>query len=76
MLCGLTSAGAGQVPDLYRPAVTASLARPMPGVDVVLCTDTHLVEICQGLVVRSLPLPLSHAKQVLDLRLVQVPNIE
>ena len=69
MLCGLTSAGAAQVPDLYRPAVTVSLARPRPGVEVALCTDTHLVEICQGLVVRSLP--LRAAKKVLELKLVQ-----
>ena len=69
MLCGLTSAGAAQVPDLYRPAVTVSLARPRPGVEVALCTDTHLVEICQGLVVRSLP--LRPAKKVLELKLVQ-----
>ena len=56
MLCSLTSAGAAEVPDLYSPAVTVSLGRPRPGVEVVLCTDTHLVEISQGLVVRSLPL--------------------
>ena len=71
MLCGLTSAGAGQVPDLYRPAVTASLDRPRPGVDVVLCTNTHLVEFCQGLVVRSLHLPLNQDKKVVELRLVE-----
>ena len=69
MLCSLTSAGAAQVPDLYSPAVTASLARPRPGVEVALCTDTHLVEIFQGLVVRSLL--LSNTKKVLDLKLVQ-----
>ena len=69
MLCGLISAGAAEVPDLYSPAVTVSLARPRPGVEVVLCTDTHLVEISQGLVVRSLP--LSQNKKVVELKLVQ-----
>ena len=69
MLCSLTSAGAAQVPDLYSPAVKVSLARPRPGVEVALCTDTYLVEIFQGLVVRSLP--LINTKKVLDLKLVQ-----
>ena len=69
MLCSLTSAGAADLPDLYRPAVTVSLARPSPGVEVALCTDTHLVELSQGLVLRSLP--LKHANKVVDLKLVQ-----
>ena len=71
MLLSLTSAGAAHIPDLYKPAVTASLARPRPGVEVTVCTESHLVELCQGLVVRSLPLPLRHNKKVVELRLVQ-----
>ena len=53
LVCSLVSTGRPLVPALYRDQVRASLAQPRPGVEVVFCTDTHLVEAAAGCVVRT-----------------------
>ena len=53
LVCSLVSTGRSLVPALYRDQVRASLAQPRPGVEVVFCTDTHLVEAAAGCVLRT-----------------------
>ena len=53
LVCSLVSTGRPLVPALYRDQVRASLAQPRPGVEVVFCTDTHLVEAAAGCVLRT-----------------------
>jgi len=55
------------VPDVYQSQLRVSLSRPRPDVDMVICTDTHLVEFRDKLVIRSQVLPYGH---VTDLRIV------
>ena len=49
----LLSSGRSAVPDLYQDQLGVSLATPRPGVEVVFCTDTHLVEVSAGSVLRT-----------------------
>eukprot|EP00092_Neocalanus_flemingeri_P024011 GFUD01026045.1.p1 GENE.GFUD01026045.1~~GFUD01026045.1.p1 ORF type:complete len:471 (+),score=161.54 GFUD01026045.1:52-1464(+) len=49
----VVSSGGARVPSIYKEVVTSCLDSPMEGVEVVVTTNTHLVEFNQGLVVRS-----------------------
>ena len=56
MICSLVSAGKSLIPGEYEGHVETSLSDPRPGVDLVFCTESHLVEVSQGLIVRSVQL--------------------
>ena len=45
------------VPAVYRGTATASMAAPSEGVEVVVATASHLLELAEGLVVRCCALP-------------------
>ena len=70
MVCSLVSSGLAAVPDLYRDQLRVSLARPRRGVEVVFCTDTHLVEASAGLVVRTRRLSSGDQASVTDIRVL------
>ena len=53
----LSALGNSQVPAVYRQDVLFTLSAPRTGVDLLLATSTHLLEIFQGLVLRSCPFP-------------------
>ena len=70
MVCSLVSSGRAAVPDLYRDQLQVSLARPRRGVEVVFCTDTHLVESSAGLVVRTRRLCSGDQASVSEIRVL------
>ena len=70
MVCSLVSSGRASVPDLYRDQLGVSLARPRRGVEVVFCTDTHLVEASAGLVLRTKMLCSGDQASVCDIRVL------
>jgi len=49
----VASTGGAGIPSIYKGVVTTCLDCPRVGVEVVVTTDTHLVEFCGGLVLRS-----------------------
>ena len=53
----LSALSNSQVPAVYRQDVLCTLSAPRTGVDLLLATSTHLLEISQGLVLRSCPFP-------------------
>ena len=53
-----------QVPEVYRPEATCTLAAPREGVDLLFATSTHLIELHCRLVLRSCALPPALGKVV------------
>ena len=53
MICSLVRSDASLVPDVYKDDLRACLSSPRPGVDVVFCTDSHLVEVTEMKVIRT-----------------------
>jgi len=63
------SIGGEGVPSIYKDVVTSCLDCPKVGVEVVITTDTHLVELYRGLVVRSCR--IGSKNQVRRIRMLQ-----
>ena len=71
MICSLVRTDASLVPEVYQDHLQSCLSSPRPGVDVVFCTETHLVEVKDKRVIRTARLETTDPdNQVTEIRMV------